>query len=83
MFENYKSLPENAIRFEVDQFIHRLSNVYDTPEFKKVSANLFRDLHRVVKMPLKSMPNLLEKIGDELGNIVNTKAKPIVEKVAS
>ena len=83
MFENYKSLPENAIRFEVDQFIHRLSNVYDTPEFKKVSANLFRDLHRVVKMPLKSMPNLLEKIGDELGNIVNNKAKPIVEKVAS
>jgi predicted transcriptional regulator len=82
MFENYKSLPETAIRFEVDQFIHRLSNVYDTPEFRKVSANIFRDLHRAVKMPIKSMPNLLGKIGEALADIVNSKAKPLVEKMA-
>jgi hypothetical protein len=82
MFENYKSLPETAIRFEVDQFIHRLSNVYDTPEFRKVSANIFRDLHRAVKMPIKSMPTLLGKIGEALADIVNSKAKPLVEKMA-
>jgi predicted transcriptional regulator len=82
MFENYKSLPETAIRFEVDQFINRLSNVYDTPEFRKVSANIFRDLHRAVKMPIKSMPTLLGKIGEALADIVNSKAKPLVEKMA-
>jgi hypothetical protein len=82
MFENYKSLPETAIRFEIDQFIHRLSNVYDTPEFRKVSANIFRDLHKAVKMPLKSMPTLLGKISKTLADIVNSKAKPLVERMA-
>lgn len=83
MFENYKSLPESAIRFEIDQFIHRLSNVYETPEFEKHSLNIFRDLHRAVKMPLKSMPTLLGKIAEKLDSIIQTKAKPIVDSLIS
>lgn len=79
MFENYKSLPESAIRFEIDQFIHRLSNVYETPDFEKQSLNIFRDLHRAVKMPLKSMPTLLGKIAEKLDAIVQKEAKPIVD----
>lgn len=74
MFENYKRLPESAIRFEIDQFINRLSNVY-----KKLDENIFRDLHRAVKMPLKSMPILLGKIAEKLDSIIQTESKPIVD----
>lgn len=79
MFENYANLPETAIRFEIDQFINRLSNIYETPEFKYEAPKVFDDLHRALKLPISKMPKLLDKIARDLDSVVQKKAKPIVE----
>jgi hypothetical protein len=79
MFENYANLPETAIRFEIDQFINRLSNVYETPEFKYEAPKVFDDLRRAMKLPISKMPKVLDKIARDLDGVVQKKAKPIVE----
>ena len=75
LFATYKNLPESSIRFEVDQFIQRLSNVYATPRFNKIRWGVFSSLHRIVKLPLSKMPAALEKVSDELNALVQDEVK--------
>jgi hypothetical protein len=83
MFDAYKSLPKEAIKFEVDQFIQRLSNVYYTPEFKAVSPRIFKDLHAIVKLPLAAMPKRLEALATDLDALVQKHAKPILMAISA
>jgi len=83
LLDDYKALPMKLIRFEIDQFIGRLSNVYTIPEYLNKDDAIIGDINRVLRLPDTKLKAGLERLRDELNNIVQLKTKPIVKRLRS
>ena len=58
------------IRFELDQFIQRLSNVYGLDEFLRAEPTIRREIHRIGKLSRQAMIAPLEALEDKLQGIL-------------
>jgi hypothetical protein len=76
-----KNVPLNLIRYEIDQFVHRLSNVYTVTEYLKKDDTIIGEIHRILKLPKEKLKPALENLKSELDSIVQLKAKPIVDRL--
>lgn len=77
-----RNVPLDKIRYEIDQFISRLSNVYTIPEYLSKDDTIIGDIHRILKLPHTTLIPALTKLQGELNDIVQKKAKPIVERLS-
>jgi len=78
-----KSIPMKLIRFEIDQFISRLSNVYTVGDYLKKDDTIVGEIHRILRLPQSKLPSALDKLKNDLNDIVQEKAKPLMEKIRS
>jgi hypothetical protein len=69
--------PGPPIKYEVDYFIHRLANI-SLPAVAQNPA-LNKQLHRIAKSPLDKMATPLEKFRDQLDDILQKSAKPVLD----
>ena len=80
LLSSHKRVPLKIIRFEIDQFIQRLSNIYVLKDYLKKDDKIIGEVRRILKLPVSKMIPALEKLGDELDSILQKYSKPIVEK---
>jgi hypothetical protein len=78
MLERYNNLPEDAIRFEIDQFINRLSNVSLPPLVGK-QPTLNKMIRHIEKLSLSKMAEPLEDLKTILYKLLQHYAKPIAD----
>lgn len=79
LLDEHNKVPLNIIRFEIDQFISRLSNIYELKDYLKKDDQIVGTIKNILKMPSSRMKGALEKLHKELDLILQTNSKPIVE----
>lgn len=79
LLDENKRVPIATIRFEIDQFVQRLSNIYTLDSYLKKDDAIVAEIHRILKLPESKMRLPLEKLGAELDSILQKSSKPIVE----
>lgn len=80
---NSTSPPVPLIRFEIDQFIQRLSTIYTLDAYLKKDDKIVGEIRRILKMPEHRIAVPLEKLRNELYDILQQYAKPIVKRLRS
>lgn len=71
-FDNAK-LP--TIRYEIDQFKSRLSNVYSLPSYLNKESSIIADIQRILKLPRTKMAKPLMELGERLDSILQSEAR--------
>lgn len=79
MLEHYDSLPTDEIRFEIDQFINRLSNVSLPPLVGK-QPTLNKAIRKIETLSPAKMAAPLMALKDTLYKLLQQYAKPISEE---
>jgi hypothetical protein len=77
LLEKGKGLPDDAVRFEIDQFIHRLANV-SLPAFVAQSDKVNKAIRRIQKLSLPRMKAPLEKLKETLSEALQKATKPLL-----
>tara|TARA_R110000868_G_scaffold101371_2_gene279176 strand:- start:2202 stop:4586 length:2385 start_codon:yes stop_codon:yes gene_type:complete len=70
------------IRFELDQFIQRLSNVYGLDEFLRSEPTIRREIHRIGKLSRSGMIEPLKALEEKLATILQAGTLKAVSKTA-
>ena len=80
LFEEHKP-PLVLIRFEIDQFIQRLSTIYTLNSYLKKDDAIVGEIRNVLKMPEHKIAPALMRVRDELYEILQNESKPFMEKL--
>jgi hypothetical protein len=75
----YKS-PIGVIRFEIDQFIHRLSTIYTLNSYLEKDDEIVESVRRIATLPNAKIKLALQKVRDELYDILQYNSKPYLKK---
>jgi len=81
MLEKYNKLPGDMIKFEIDQFINRLSNI-SLPVLIGKQPTLNKAIRRIESLSLAKMAGPLEKLKDTLYDLLQHYAKPIADALS-
>jgi hypothetical protein len=81
MLDRYKNLPGDEIRFEIDQFINRLSNITLPPLIGK-QPTLNKAIRHIETLSLPKMVGPLETLKNTLYKLLQHYAKPIADAIA-
>lgn len=73
-------VPLPLIRYEIDQFIGRLSNIYTLTDYLKAEGEVIGRLHSIMKMSKSKMAEALSKLGDQLDGYLQYATKHILDK---
>lgn len=73
-------VPLPLIRYEIDQFIGRLSNIYTLTDYLKAEGEVIGRLHSIMKMSKSKMAEALSKLGDQLDGYLQYATKHILNK---
>lgn len=68
----------DAIRYEIDQFGNRLSQVYEFKEYLKIEKNLMKNIHEAVHVSKKEMIEKLKHTEKILTNLIQKESKKIL-----
>jgi len=79
LMEDYKKIPMTMIRFEIDQFIGRLSNIYSLEGYLKKDDAVVAEVRRIMRLPDGQVRGALEQLRNELDNVLQKASKPYVE----
>jgi hypothetical protein len=74
LLENHPDAPLDKVRFEVDQFIGRLSNLYTLKDYLAREPQVIQQIHSVIRMPKEGLLKGLEKLGNYLDNVLQSHA---------
>jgi hypothetical protein len=80
LFEEHKP-PLVLIRFEIDQFIQRLSTIYTLGSYLKKDDAIVGEIRRILKMPEHKIAPALLEVRNDLYEILQSESKPFVEKL--
>jgi hypothetical protein len=81
MLEKYNKLPGDEIKFEIDQFINRLSNI-SLPVLIGKQPTLNKAIRRIESLSLAKMAGPLEKLKETLYDLLQHYAKPIADALS-
>jgi len=59
-------VPLPLIRYEIDQFVGRLSNIYTLTDYLKAEGDIIGRIHALTKMGKAKMAKAMEALGDQL-----------------
>jgi len=79
LFQEYKRVPIALIRFEIDQFIQRLSTIYTLGSYLKKDDTIVSEIRATLKLPEHLIAPRLLRIRDELNAILQHEAQPYME----
>jgi hypothetical protein len=60
------SVPIDTIKFEIDQFIARLSNIYTLKDYLSHEKEIIASIHHILKLPVEKLQPALEELRDAL-----------------
>jgi hypothetical protein len=66
LLEDQQNPPIKLIRYEIDQFISRLSNIYTLKDYLKGEHDIIGSIRQILKMSPARMKPALEELGDAL-----------------
>jgi hypothetical protein len=66
LMEDQQNPPMNLIRYEIDQFISRLSNIYTLRDYLKDEHDIIGSIRQILKMSPARMKPALEELGNAL-----------------
>jgi len=76
ILENEKQTPLNKVKEQIDNFIYRLSNIYQTEQYLKNETTIIKDIHKALSITTKpALLKQLDKIRNKLLEILNHKSK--------
>jgi hypothetical protein len=78
LLENKESVPLRSVKFEIDQFIGRLSNVYTLNDYLKKEPRILDLVRKAVRSPRQQLIPELTKLMDELSDLLNAEAKKYI-----
>ena len=76
LLERYTKVPEDDVKFEIDQFIARLSNV-SLPQIAR--SNLPATIKAIEKLPLSKVRPKLSLLRGRISRFLQEKARPVAE----
>lgn len=79
MMETHKKVPYSVIRYEIDQFIARLSNIYSIDGYLKKDDKIIGEIRNILRQPDHQIKKRLEGLREELNSVLQTASKPLVE----
>ena len=80
LFECNK-VPMSIVRFEIDQFIHRLSTIYTLNSYLKKDDEIVASVRRIASLPDSKIEQALQRVRDELYDILQHNSKPYAVKM--
>ena len=79
MMELHKKVPYSIIRYEIDQFIARLSNIYTIDGYLRKDDKIIGEIRNISRLPDHQIQSKLERLREELNSILQKASKPYVE----
>lgn len=79
LLEDHKGVPLETIRYEIEQFINRLANVYSLADYLENEDAILRDIHAILRLPKDKLAHGLSGLSDHLETFLQEYSKPIVE----
>jgi hypothetical protein len=79
MMEIHKKVPYSIIRYEIDQFIARLSNIYSIDSYLRKDDKIIGEIRTIARLPDHQIKPRLERLREELNAILQKSSKPYVE----
>ena len=74
-------VPLGIVKFEIDQFIGRLSNIYTLKGFLRDEPKLVTEIKRILGLSRKAMIPALEKLEEALNKYLQESAKKVWDKM--
>jgi hypothetical protein len=78
LLDGYSNVPMDVVRYELDQFVNRLSTIYSLTDYLKHENEVIGEIKRIAKLPQKSMVEPLSKLGDMLAKYLQDNTKAIM-----
>lgn len=79
LLEDHTGVPLESVRYEIDQFINRLANVYSLDDYLKKEKAILRDIHVILGLPKEKLAKGLEGLSDHLNKFLQEYSKPLVK----
>jgi len=79
LLEDHTGVPLDVVRYEVEQFVNRLSNVYSLDDYLKHEKVILRDIHMILGLPKEKLVKGLEGLADHLDKFLQEYSKPLVK----
>ncbi len=79
MMELHKKVPYSIIRYEIDQFIARLSNIYTLDGYLRKDDKIIGEIKTILRLPDHQIQSKLERLREELNAILQKASKPYIE----
>lgn len=79
VLSNTKAKDKGKIHFEIDQFINRLSNVYQFKDYLKNEQAILRDIKIATSSSLPILSKIIEPLRDALNNHLQKASKKYIE----
>ena len=73
----YPNVEMTEVKFEIDQFIGRLSNIYTMTGFLKDEPKIVEEIKRILGLPKDTMKAALEKLEENLDGFLQDGAKKV------
>lgn len=81
ILDSDKKTPMERVRFEIDQFIARLSNIYQMKDYLKIESSIIKEINHTLTLPKERLPLALEALRSKLDSILQKEAKETIKKV--
>jgi hypothetical protein len=81
LLEEHSQVPIATIRYEIDQFKSRLSNIYTLKDYLKDENTILGEINTILRKPERQVGDALSRLGDKLNTILQKYSKPIVERL--
>jgi len=79
LLDGYANVPMDIVRYEIDQFKNRLSNIYSLKDYLKHEGEVFGMIKRIVSLPKDKMIEPLSKLEDMLTKYLQNNTKAIMD----
>jgi hypothetical protein len=79
LLQDHTGVPIETVRYEIDQFVNRLSNVYSLEGYLKNEDIILRDIHAILRLPQDKLAHGLSGLSDHLEKFLQEYSKPVVE----
>ena len=73
-------VPMAKVRFEIDQFIGRLSGIWTMKDYLAAEPEIIGRIHAILKMSKSKMVDALDRLGNQLEGYLQHATKAVVQK---
>jgi hypothetical protein len=81
LLQEHRKVPQDIVRYEIDQFKSRLANIYTLTDYLKDENHILGEINTLLRKPTSQLVPGLETLANELNTFLQEYSKPIVERL--